>query len=692
MPPANLYKCRPSSVLSPRAGLALWLFLGVLSISDSTVADATTSSTEAPFQRTEIRQPCSHFAAEKQPLFGDLHVHSRYSFDSYGSGQRNDPWDAYRYAKGETIMLPGVDGEQSVAATLQRPLDFTAVTDHGETLGTMGVCTVPGRAGYWWPMCIGSRSNNYYLQLLSLGWWSESNIVSEGDRKKSFACTLSDCDAAGKELWNNIQQAAEDHYDRSEDCSFTTFVGYEYSDAPGSKNMHRNVIFRNQKTTDYPISAFDTGSYNFPNLWTQLRQQCIEAGNGCDVLAIPHNPNLSGGLMFPNPETQQQAEDRLFFEPVVELLQHKAASECRFDRLAGRGVLTEDELCDFEQTPADNLSMLGSVHGEIQTERAEPVSIDDFAPRNMVRNALKAGLELGQHSGTNPFKMGFIGSTDSHNATPGAAEENNYPGHLGARDAGYRNVQDHIYSSPGGLAVVWAEENSRDSLFEGLRKKEAYATSGTRPTLRFFGGWDFTDDICQSPNLTQQGYAHGVAMGGDLPAAPNGETAPRFVVAARKDSFMADNSATDIQQIQIIKGWVDSEGASHERIYTVAGNPDNGAGVDPSNCAAHGAGMVQSCSVWSDPDFDAAQDAFYYVRLLENPSCRWSTLQCQAAGVNPFAKNCSAQAAAQTEQLQQQGARGDVYGKCCIKAEDEPFYSPTIQERAWSSPIWYNTQ
>ena len=370
------------------------------------------SAQSLPFERTEERAPCDNYSADKVPLFGDLHVHSRYSFDSYGSNQRNDPWDAYRYAKGETIMLPNIDGEQAIAAQIHRPLDFTSVTDHGETLGQIGVCSEnAGRLGYWWPMC-GTRSTNYYVQLGSLSLWAINNVSRE-EKKKPSPVNYLTVKRQVSNYGGNIQQAAEDHYDRSSECKFTTFVGYEYTDAPDTKNMHRNVIFRNENVTDYPITTFDTGSYNFPNLWTQLQSQCIDPDQGCDVIAIPHNPNLAGGLMFPNPATPQQAQDRLQFEPIVELLQHKAASECRFDRLASRGVLTEDELCDFEQTPADNLSMLGSVHGKIQSERGEAVALDDFAPRNMVRNALKAGLELEQSSGTNPFKMGFIGSTDT---------------------------------------------------------------------------------------------------------------------------------------------------------------------------------------------------------------------------------------------------------------------------------------
>ncbi len=644
---------------------------------------------ETAFERTEPRQPCDHYTATKQPMFGDLHVHSSYSFDSYGSNQRNDPWEAYRYAKGEAITLPDAQGEQTIRAQIQRPLDFTALTDHGETMGQMGVCTInPGRLGYWWPMCIGTRSSNYYVSMGTLGWWSSINVM-DGNRSESFACALSDCDAAGQELWQNIQAAAEDHYDRSSECTFTTFVGYEYTDAPDGRNMHRNVIFRNDNVTDYPITTFDTGSYNFPQLWTMLREQCIDGKEGCDVLAIPHNPNLAGGLMFPNPDSPQQARDRLFFEPIVELIQHKAASECRFDRLAGRGVLTNDEQCDFEQTPTDNLSMLGSVHGEVQTERAAPVTIDDFAPRNMVRNALKVGLELGQSEALNPFKIGFIGSTDTHSALPGGAEENNYPGHLGMRDTEYRNVQDHLYSNPGGLAVVWAEENSRDSIFEGMRNRETYATSGTRPTLRFFAGWDYEQSICDAPDRIEQAYAGGVPMGGEMARAPDDVEAPKFLVAVNKDSFPENWSGTDIQRVQVIKGWVDAEGQSHEQVIDVAGSADNGATVDPNSCRPRGAGLANVCTVWQDENFDATQNAFYYLRVLENPTCRWSTLQCQAAGVNPFAENCADQAAEQTAKMHELGARGDVYGKCCIKAEDESFYSPVIQERAWSSPIWY---
>jgi hypothetical protein len=307
----------------------------------------------------------------------------------------------------------------------------------------------------------------------------------------------------------------------------------------------------------------------------------------------------------------------------------------------------------------------------------------------MVRNALKDGLALEQAEGINPFVMGFIGSTDTHSATPGAAEEDNFTGHLGRRDAGFRNVQDHFFSNAGGHAVVWAEENSRDSIFSAIQRKETYATSGTRPTARFFGGAALDEDLCAAHDMIAQAYQQGVPMGGEFGRVPEGQ-APRFLVSAQKDAGIPGHPGTDLQRLQIIKGWVDADGETHEQVYDVAGNPDNGSTVDPNTCAPVGTGARELCSVWRDPAFDAGQRAFYYLRVIENPTCRWSTLQCQAAGVNPLSENCAVQAAAATELAQTgQGAEGDVFSKCCLDPAAQPFYSPILQERAWTSPIWY---
>ena len=651
----------------------------------------TLSQAATGFERTEERAPCADFKPLKKPLYGDLHVHTRYSFDAYVSSLRRDPVDAYRFARGETIHIPAADGVGEIATTISRPLDFAAVTDHGEFLGQIDVCTTDSsRLGYWWPHCAMTRSTLQWVQLIAVDWWTRLAGQQDEEKEFSLACKLSDCVAAGRDAWQRIQLAAEQHYDRSENCQFTTFVGYEYTDAPDRKNMHRNVIFRNAEVVDTPISTYETGRYNFPVLWQWLRETCTDNGSGCDAIAIPHNPNLSGGMMFRDPETDEELEDRLFFEPLVELVQHKGASECRFDRLLGAGLDTEDELCTFEQVPADNLAMLGTVNGVVMTERAETMPLDAFHRRNMVRNVYKDGLAYGEKAGVNPFVMGVIGSTDTHSATPGAADEDDFKGHLGRRDSEFRNVQDHFFANPGGHAVVWAEENSRDAIFEAMRRKETYATSGTRPTVRFFAGTNLPDDLCERDDAIETAYATGVPMGGSLEALADESAEMKVFVHVQKDPGVANNPGTDLQRVQIIKGWVDADGRTHEKVFDIAGSPDNGAWVDEASCARVGKGSTSLCSVWSDPGFDINQPAFYYARVLENPTCRWSTLQCQAAGVNPFDTSCADQARQASLLAEgEQGAIGDVYGKCCLDASSDPFYSPVIQERAWTSPIWY---
>ena len=358
--------------------------------------------------------PCAVSSDTKLPFFGDLHIHTRYSFDSYLSNQKNDPDGAYEYAKGQVITLPNAYGDQTVSAQIDRPIDFAAVTDHGQFLGEVALCDSHWSQAAWWaPVCLMSRAQNLWIQLYAASLWTVSGGMEGKAPERGMVCALGDCKASALSVWGDIQAAAERHYDRSEDCSFTTFVGYEYTQGQEMANLHRNVIFRNEAVTARPISVFETES-SVPELWRQLRTQCLDSGGQCDVMAIPHNPNLGGGLMFPDPATEQEAIDRLEIEPLVELVQHKGASECRFDRLAGVGIDTEDELCAFEQIPSDNLAMLGSVKGKMWSDRGLPVDVTNFHRRNMMRNVLKDGLALEQASGVNPFKQGFIGSTDTH--------------------------------------------------------------------------------------------------------------------------------------------------------------------------------------------------------------------------------------------------------------------------------------
>ena len=280
------------------------------------------------------------------------------------------------------------------------------------------------------------------------------------------------------------------------------------------------------------------------------------------------------------------------------------------------------------------------------------------------------GLQWQQRTGVNPYQFGFIASTDTHLGAPGAVAEDRFLGHGGAgvpaRDAVPPGLPDKLHYNPGGLAVLWAEENSRDSLFDAMRRREAYATSGPRITSRFFAAWDYPQDICDAPDRIARAYADGVPMGGEL--AP-GEGSPVFLVAAGKDPGTPDSPGTPLQRLQVIKGWVDAAGNQHQRVIDVAGDADNGATVDLSTCETRGEGAAQLCTLWRDDDFDPAERAFYYSRVVENPSCRWSQRMCAASGVD-----CSDPATI-----------GKGFEGCCVEE-----HRPVIQERAWSSPIWYN--
>jgi len=279
--------------------------------------------------------------------------------------------------------------------------------------------------------------------------------------------------------------------------------------------------------------------------------------------------------------------------------------------------------------------------------------------------------------GVNPFAFGFIGDTDTHNATPGNVDEGGWIGSQGNNDSSpERKIGDSMRNNPGGLAVVWAEENSRDAIFAALRRRETYATSGTRPVVRFFAG--ALDGVqCGSAEFVAEAYRTGTAMGGEL-GPVRGAASPRLAVLAARDPGTDEQPGTALQRVQIVKGWVDADNVTHEAVYDVAGEA-NDAGVDPATCEPVGTGHDELCAVWEDPTFNASQRAFYYARLLENPTCRWSTRVCKAAGVDPFAPDCAAQAA----------AAGSAFTACCLGESDDAFLSPVIQERAWTSPIWY---
>ncbi|MEE8311989.1 MAG: DUF3604 domain-containing protein [Candidatus Binatia bacterium] len=636
----------------------------------ATLAPAIADADPPPWERTETRAACGDFTTLRTPFFGDLHIHTAVSADSYIYGTRVDPRDAYAFAIGATIPLADDDELQTRSATIDRPLDFAAVTDHSEWFGEVDLCTTPSSPAYDDPVCQLLRAvddpNDRFLTIVQ--WQFVAGIPEPPPHLPLCDAAGVDCEAAAISVWQDLQDAAEGAYDRSGACSFTTFVGFEHTQSPSGAHQHRNVIFRNHVVPPFAVNTMDTIAGGSPQgVWSAIEDDCLDAGQGCDAVIIPHNTNLSNGQSWTDPIDAADARRRQDIEPLAEIFQVKAGSECRFDRLAGVGSMSADELCTFEQRP------------EASQIPNQPIpSIGEYPPRNLVRNALKDGLMFEEWLGVNPFKLGFIASTDNHNGTAGNTEEIDWEGSEGNADASpMRRVEDRLRTNPGGLAVVWAEENSRDAIFSALRRRETYATSGTRPVLRFFGG-RLRGVSCDSADMVARAYERGTPMGGQL-GPVRGNRSPKFVVSALKDPGPAIRPGTDLQRIQIIKGWVDASGQTHEKVFDVAGDPNNGAGVNPNTCAPTGTGAAELCTVWEDPDFDPEMRSFYYARVLENPTCRWSTLVCKDSGVDPFAADCDDQAA----------AVGPGFENCCLTEAEDPFHERVIQERAWSSPIWY---
>ena len=646
------------------------------------VAGAAQAS-PGPWARTEEREPCAAPVSTRRPYFGDLHVHTRYSADAYIFGTRGGPRDAYTFATGGEITLADDAEEQTRSAHIDRPLDFTAVTDHAEFFGEVDLCSMPGSLVYDEQLCQLLRRPEPDLTdrfIATVSWLFPAGIPNPPTEHAFCALPGVDCDAAAVSVWQDIQAAAEEFYDRTAACTFTTFIGYEYTPSLSGRHMHRNVIFRNQHVPAIALSYLDTFAGGVPQgLWSAIEDECLDAGEGCDALIIPHNSNLSGGLQFFDPADADEADRRQTLEPLVEIHQVKGNSECRFDRLVGAGAGTADELCAFEQEP-DAHELPGTPPPPIDCPPTDETCVE-YPRRNLVRNVLKDGLAFEQTLGVNPFKLGFVGGTDTHNATAGDVEEGTWAGAQGNDDSSpRRQIGEEVRTNPGGLTVAWAEENSRDALFAALRRRETYATSGTRPEVRFFAG-ELAGVRCGREDFVARAYATGTPMGGEI-GPVRGKASPRFAVWALKDPGIAEQPGTDLQRVQIVKGWVDAEGATHERVFDVAGDAANGAGVDPATCAPTGSGAAELCAVWDDPEFDARERAFYYARVVENPTCRWSTLVCKGAGVDPFASDCATQAA----------VAGPEFADCCLGEANDAFASAIVQERAWTSPVWYRPE
>jgi hypothetical protein len=619
------------------------------------------------------REPCAESEPMRRAWFGDLHVHTAYSFDARARDMLGTPDDAYRYARGQEIGLGPFDenrrGQRRIQ--MQRPLDFAAVTDHAEWIGEINVCTNTDMQGYDSEPCQAFRGEietPSSIVTMIAGKSRMLNIIGFGGRKEGL-CGPGDswCRAALKSAWEQSQQATEEHYDRSSDCSFSSFHGYEYSNSAARSKIHRNVIFRNERVPELPVSSLEESDPI--GLWDKLDTLCNKADGDCEAISIPHNPNVSNGRLFsifwrdePLEEQRRRAELRGRYEPVVEIMQIKGESECK----AGMWeVFGEDELCDFEKmrglgeiAPDDCEDNIGA--GAIMGRGCQ--SRLDFA-----RYALIEGMAEEQRIGINPYRFGFAGSTDTHNASPGDVDEDDFDGCCATRDAtieerlGGRDIttksgfagRSNAARNPGGLMGVWAEENTRDSLFDAMQRREVFATSGPRLMPRFFVGENLPLDIC-SGDFVASGYEHGAPMGSVLESRMS--ASPTFAAAVA-----ADPEGGLLQRLQIIKVWHDAEGKFHQSVHDIAGDAENGASVDLENCAVTGTGAAQLCASWRDPAFNSDQAAAYYIRAVENPSCRWSWRQCLQVPESERPIGCS-----------------------------DPDTPQTIQERVWSSPVWYS--
>jgi hypothetical protein len=583
--------------------------------------------------------------------FGDTHLHTSYSTDAGMIGNRLGPDEAYRFAMGEEVT-----STLGVRARLLRPLDFLVVADHAENLGLAPMVAESN------PDLLKTEFGRKVHDMVKSGKYGDA-YAAWGQGMSSGKDPLEGQDALTRTMWERLTASAE-RYNRP--GHFTALIGFEWTSSPGGNNLHRNVIFRDGKEKAdriIPLSNYDTSDPE--KLWQWMAD--YEAKTGGRMLALAHNGNLSNGLMFDNitltskkPLDRSYAERRMRWEPLYEVTQMKGDGE------AHPLLSPTDEFADFETWDK------GSFGPEPKTP--------DMIPREYAREALKRGLAWEQKLGVNPFKFGMVGSTDAHTSLATTTEDNFFSkatpaepsreaiperfeemitGFLqkpGGPDVTMRSYQ----TSASGLAAVWARENTREALWDAMARKEVYATTGTRLIVRVFGGYDFEPDDVHRPDFAKRGYEHGVPMGGDLFTPPAGKS-PVLVIRALRDA-----DGANLDRVQVIKGWLDAKGDLHEKVYDVAWSGDRKPGadgklppvgntVDVANASfTNTIGTPMLFAWWKDPDFDAKESAFYYVRVLEIPTPRWTTYDAKFFDV------------------------------------DLPEGVPTsIQDRAYTSPIWY---
>ncbi len=586
--------------------------------------------------------------------WGDTHLHTGMSMDAGAFGARLTPEDAYRFALGEELT-----SSTGLQVKLSRPLDFLVVADHSDNMGFF-----PRLYAGDPDMLADSTGKRWYGMIQEGGQTAVQVAVevivafSQGTFPKAMQSLPGD--EAYQAAWEETIDAAEKYNDPGE---FTAFIGYEWTSNTGGNNLHRVVIMRDGGDKASMVEPYTTlkplGSDNPRDLWSWL--QMYQDKTGGRVLALAHNGNLSNGIMFPTvdsftgmPFDRAYAETRAKWEPLYEATQIKGDGE------AHPLLSPNDEFADYETWDQGNLDL--------------SVSKDnDMLQYEYARSALQIGLQLEQELGVNPYKFGMIGSTDSHTGLATAQEDNFFGKHSGAEPSPERwehpmaQLGDAKYEGwsmvGSGLAAVWARENTREALFDAMRRKETYATTGSRMLVRFFGGWEFTEADAMNRLPADVGYTKGVPMGGDLPAR-SGSGAPTFLVGALKDPLSGN-----LDRIQIVKGWLDAAGERQERIYNVAwsGNrqlasdgslPPVGNTVDVANATwTNTIGAPELLTVWTDPDFDPDLPAVYYARVIEIPTPRWTAYEAKRFGVT--------------------------------MSSEVPMIT---QERAYTSPIWYTPE
>ncbi|MBE9637332.1 DUF3604 domain-containing protein [Salipiger pacificus] len=591
--------------------------------------------------------PYAGRAFPTRPLWGEQHLHTAWSADAFAGGTRVGPDDALRYAKGAEITSS--TGQQ---VRLSRPYDWMVVTDHSDAMGVVANIYEGDPA-----LLADPQIKKWHDGMLEGGAAASAvmmeMIAAQGNGELPEAMTDNEVQF---DIWKKMTEIVEGH---NEPGIFSAILGYEWSsNYGGGNNLHRNLIYRDDKyfaDQVRPLTTFDTEQPR--ELWDWM--QAYEDKTGGRILAIPHNGNLSNGLMFAtetpdgNPIDAAWAEKRARWEPLYEVTQGKGTSEQH------PSLAPSDEFADFEIWDKGNLNVVPKEPGMIEYEYA--------------REALKRGLKLEDEFGTNPFKFGLLGSTDAHTGVS-STEENNFWGKFPASEPSPERSTGNAFDFDGrtvkdwklgasGLTAVWATENTRASIWDAMKRKEVYGTTGTRIGLRFFGGWDFAPEDALGRNPGTIGYGKGVPMGADLMPAPEGASAPNFLVAAIKDPYSGN-----LDRIQIIKGWVDAAGEMQEKIYDVVWSGDRAPGedgklpsvgdtVDVEHASfTNTIGAPELITVWTDPEFDPALDAFYYARVIEIPTPRWTAFDA-------------------------------AYFEEAAFTDDVPM---TVTERAYSSPIWYS--